>query len=162
MRAPRVIVTGSSGFIGRHLLDVIKERCEIFGVARRSQSRSGAPEHANIHWHQVDIADGARLSMAFREIRRGGPVDTVIHLAAHYDFEEGNEAEYYRTNVDGLRNVLELCREIGVREFIFSSSLAACAFPEPGDGRKYERLRTDRPAGKDLVGWILECSAKWE
>jgi nucleoside-diphosphate-sugar epimerase len=129
---PRVILTGSSGFIGRRLLEALKGRYEIYGLARRSQSRSGAPEHSTIHWAQVDIADEDRLRAAFREIGRAGSVETVIHLAAHYDFEEGNDDEYYRTNVDGLRNVLECSREIGVNNFIFSSSLAACAFPDEG------------------------------
>ncbi len=133
MTRPRLILTGSSGFIGRRLLDALKGRYEIYGLARRSQARSGAPEHATIHWHQVDIADEERLRAAFQEMGRAGEVETVIHLAAHYDFEEGNEAEYYRTNVDGLRNVLECSREIGVKNFLFSSSLAACAFPESGE-----------------------------
>ena len=130
MSPPRVIVTGSSGFIGRRLLDALKGRYEIYGLARRSQTRSGAPEHTTIHWAQVDIADRDRLRTAFEEIGRAGPVETVIHLAAHYDFEGGNEDEYYRTNVDGLRNVLDCCKDMGVRNFVFSSSLAACAFPE--------------------------------
>ena len=38
----------------------------------------------------------------------------------------------FRTNVEGLRNVLELCRELKPRRFFFSSSVAACAFPPPG------------------------------
>ncbi len=132
MTLPRLVITGSSGFIGRHLLDALKGRYEIVGLARRSQSRCGAPEHASIHWRQVDIADGPRLRDIFDEIALGGAVDTVIHLAAHYDFEDGNDAEYYRTNVDGLRNVLDCCRQIGVKNFVFSSSLAACAFPRTG------------------------------
>ena len=125
MTLPRIILTGSSGFIGRRLLEALKGRYEVYGLARRSQARSGAPEHATIHWAQVDIVDEERLRAAFSEIGRAGSVDTVIHLAAHYDFEGGNEDEYYRTNVDGLRNVLECSRDMGVKNFIFSSSLAA-------------------------------------
>ncbi len=133
MTLPRLILTGSSGFIGRHLLDALKERYEIYGLARRSQSRCGAPIHPNIHWHQVDIGDAEPLRAVFDEVWRAGGVTTVIHLAAHYDFEGENEEEYYRTNVEGLRLVLDNCKRIGVRHFIFSSSLAACSFPDRGD-----------------------------
>ena len=45
MSRPRIVVTGASGFVGRHVLDALKEDWRIFGLARRSQARSGAPMH---------------------------------------------------------------------------------------------------------------------
>ena len=132
MALPSLIVTGSSGFIGRHLLDALKERHRIFGLARRSQVRCGAPVHDNIIWHQVDIGERGPLTAAFRSIREAGGADTVIHLAAHYDFTGDDNPEYWRTNVDGLRNVLEECVDLGVKRFVFASSVAACQFPLPG------------------------------
>lgn len=133
MSAPRrLIVTGASGFVGRHILDDWKEDYRIFGLARRSQARSGAPTHANISWHQVDIGDRERLMAVFRDIGAAGGADTCIHLAAHYDFTGEEHPEYWRTNVEGLRNVLDQCVSIGVKRFVFSSSLAACRFPPRG------------------------------
>jgi len=125
-------LTGASGFIGRHLLHALKDDYEIIGLARRSQIRCGAPFHPNIKWYQVDIGEPGHLEKVFTEIQAEGTVDVVIHLAAHYDFTGEDHPEYYRTNVDGLRNVLENCRRLGVGRFIFSSSVAACAFPVPG------------------------------
>jgi nucleoside-diphosphate-sugar epimerase len=132
MSLPRLLLTGASGFIGRHLLQALKDDYEIIGLARRSQIRCGAPFHPNIKWYQVDIGEPGHLETVFTEIQAEGPVDVVIHLAAHYDFTGEDHPEYYRTNVDGLRNVLENCRRLGVERFIFSSSVAACAFPAPG------------------------------
>ena len=120
MALPRILVTGASGFIGRHLLDALKEDFRIVGLARRSQIRCGAPFHENISWHQVDIGDRENLGRVFDEIVAGGPVDFVIHLAAHYDFSGEDHPEYYRTNVDGLRAVLDHCRDLKPRCFIFS------------------------------------------
>lgn len=133
MTLPRLIITGSSGFIGRHLLDAFKEDFKIVGIARRSQLHSGAPVHNNITWYQVDIGDRKALAAAFRYIRESGGADYVIHLAAHYDFTGEKHPEYWRTNVEGMRNVLDECRGLELKRFIFSSSLAACAFPEPGN-----------------------------
>ncbi len=132
MSLPRLVITGSSGFVGRHLIDAIKEHYQIFGLARRTQARSGAPVHPNITWFQADIADRAMLQAAFDRIARSGGADYLIHLAAHYDFTGEEHDEYQRTNVDGLRNVLEAAGGLGIRRFIFSSSLAACQFPPPG------------------------------
>jgi nucleoside-diphosphate-sugar epimerase len=133
---PRLIITGASGFIGRHLLERLKQRFEIVGLARRTQVVSGSPIHPNIFWQQVDIADRDSLGRVFREIRRADQENNagniVIHLAAHYDFTGYNDPEYERTNILGLRNVLEECRGINLRRFIFSSSLAACRFPVNG------------------------------
>ncbi len=128
----RVVVTGASGFIGRHLLESLKESYRVYGIARRSQVRSGAPIHPNITWFQVDIAERESLAAAFRAIRQAGGADVVVHLAAHYDFTGDNDPEYQRTNVDGLRNVLEESVSLAPRLFVFASSVAACAFPPRG------------------------------
>lgn len=50
MSLPRIIVTGASGFVGRHLLEEIKESFHVFGIGRRSQRECGAPVHPNIVW----------------------------------------------------------------------------------------------------------------
>ncbi len=131
-RKPGIIVTGASGFIGRHLLERLKERYRIFAMARRSQARCGAPFHENISWFQVDIGDREMLDRTFLQIKDLGGADMVLHLAAHYDFTGEDHPEYWRTNVEGLRNVLEQCRTLELRRFIFASSVAACRFPPPG------------------------------
>jgi nucleoside-diphosphate-sugar epimerase len=133
MSLPCLVVTGASGFVGRHLLDALKEDYQIIGLARRSQARSGAPVHPNITWHQADIGERAGIEPIFEGIRRDGGADILVHLAAHYDFTGEDHPEYERTNVQGLRNVLELSKDLGLRRFIFSSSTAACRFPAMGE-----------------------------
>ena len=133
MSLPRLVVTGASGFVGRHLLEALKEDYRIVGLARRSQARSGAPVHPNITWHQADIGERAGIEPIFDGIRRNGGADILIHLAAHYDFTGDEHPEYQRTNVQGLRNVLELSKGLGLRRFVFSSSTAACRFPPVGE-----------------------------
>ena len=128
MGLPGLIITGSSGFLGRHLLERLEDDYRIFGIARRSPAQTGAPIHRNISWFQVDIADRDALATAFRRIREQGGADRVIHLAAHYDFTGEDHPEYRRTNVDGMRNVLEECRELHLKRFVFASSVAACDF----------------------------------
>ncbi|MGD2115464.1 MAG: NAD(P)-dependent oxidoreductase, partial [Acidobacteriota bacterium] len=69
----------------------------------------------------------------FRRIAAQGGAEALIHLAAHYDFTGEDDPEYWRTNVRGLRHVLEGSRSLKLRRFIFASSLAACEFPPPGE-----------------------------
>jgi nucleoside-diphosphate-sugar epimerase len=159
MALPTLLVTGASGFIGRHVVAALQRTHRIHALARRSPFEARAPEGGNITWHQVDLGDEAPLDGVFREIAAGGGVDNVLHLAAYYDFAGRDDPEYQRTNVDGLRHVLERCRALKPRRFIFASSLAACDFPAPGtvlnerspvDGRHpYAR---SKKAGEALLG----------
>ena len=129
---PRILVTGASGFIGRHLLETVKDDYQVFALARSSQAGCGAPVDPNITWFQVDLTDRRAVETVFRRVRESGGVDLVIHLAAYYDFVSKDHPEYWRTNVDGLRIVLDECRKMPPRCFIFASSIAACEFPAAG------------------------------
>jgi nucleoside-diphosphate-sugar epimerase len=132
MPQPRVIVTGASGFVGRHVVEHLRDDFRIVGIARRSQRKAGVAEHPNVTWFEADIAERSQVEAVFRAITDGGGADYVIHLAGYYDFTGLDHPEYTRTNVTGLRNLLDLCKELALRRFVFASSLAACRFPPDG------------------------------
>jgi nucleoside-diphosphate-sugar epimerase len=146
---PTLIVTGASGFVGRHLLDEIKGEYRIFAIARRSQRECGAPVHPNIAWMQVDIGDRDSLTRTFREVQAAGGAQLLLHLAAYYDFAGENQPEYVRTNVGGARNVFDLARELKPQRVIFASSVAACGFPRP-EGPVSE---STPPDGHHIYAW---------
>lgn len=158
MTLPAVLVTGASGFIGRHLVAALQRRYRVHALARRTPVEARAPEGANITWHQVDLCDGPTMDAVFQRIADDGGVGSVLHLAAYYDFTGRDDPEYQRTNVDGLRATLERCRALKPRQFVFASSLAACAFPAPGTVLS-ERSAPDGPhpyarskrAGEELL-----------
>jgi nucleoside-diphosphate-sugar epimerase len=144
-----LVLTGASGFVGRHLLDDLKNDHRVFAIARRSQHDCGAPVHPNIAWMRVDIADREGLARTFREIRTAGGARALVHLAAYYDFSGEGHPEYQRTNIDGTRNVLEAARESAISSLVFGSSVAACAFPRP-EGPVDERTPPD---GDHVYAW---------
>jgi len=129
---PALVITGASGFLGRHLVAALRERFRIFGLARRSQHAAGVPAHRNVHWFQVDVADEEPLAAVFRDLQGLQAPRHLLHLAAYYDFTGESNPEYLSTNVVGLRNVLELCKAFRPSRFVFASSVAASAFPPPG------------------------------
>lgn len=138
---PSIIVSGASGVVGRHFIAAARERFRIFALARRSQREVEVPEHANLTWIQVDVADWEALKAVVRKVRALGPVDFVLHLAAYYDFSNTDHPEYLRTNVNGTIHLLEQAKWLSVRRFIFTSSIAACRVPAPGS-----RITEDSPA----------------
>ena len=107
---PSIVITGASGFIGRHFMDFIKEHFTIFAIARRSATEAGIHYHPNIHWIQWDIAGTSRIKEVAETIQSRGGADFILHLAAFYDFDNADNTAYQRTNIDGTKNVIELAK----------------------------------------------------
>ncbi|MGD9547836.1 MAG: NAD-dependent epimerase/dehydratase family protein [Candidatus Krumholzibacteriia bacterium] len=143
---PGIVVTGASGFVGRHFLASAAGRYRLFCLARRSRSEAGVPEDPNLRWTQVDIAKWDTMRQVVNCVKEHGGADYVLHLAGYYDFKFMEHPEYERTNVLGTRNVLKLAKQLGVKRFLFASSLAACRFPPAGGS-----VNEDSPADAEFA-----------
>jgi len=106
----RILITGGSGFLGRHLVRELLNRykdIEIVTISRGETeiARMLAESHnERLEPIMGDIRDVDTLRYALKEI------DTVIHLAAmkHIDFCESYPLEAVTTNVIGTMNLLKL------------------------------------------------------
>jgi len=100
----QAVVTGSAGFIGRHLVDELTAR----GYRVTGIDREPAPtEPGSVHY-PVDLADETACEAAAEAIRRA---DVVFHLAAKPGVREHGPAideMRWRDNVVATRNLLSL------------------------------------------------------
>ncbi len=129
-----VLVTGASGFIGSHLIRYLCPNHRIIAFARRTQKEIGLEAHKNIHWILVDITDEEKFELAFKKSNDEHNIDFIFHLAAYYDFGDQVPSDIYeKTNVQSTRQLLELAKTAQIKRFIFTSSLVASNFPQPGD-----------------------------
>lgn len=105
----KILITGSSGYIGSHLTRMLKGEYEVYGMDKVEPQES---PHAFYH---CDINRPFSLEYEF---------DAVIHLAALVNVGESEikPIQYYITNLNGTMNVLN---KIKTKNFIFASTGAA-------------------------------------
>ncbi|HMQ50982.1 MAG TPA: NAD(P)-dependent oxidoreductase [Anaerolineae bacterium] len=133
MTRPGMIITGAAGFVGRCLLEAFQPDYEIYAIDRRHPRESNAPQGAHIHWFQADISQHETLCPLFNFIKDQSNIDFLLHLAGYYDFSGDDHPEYRRSNIEGMHNVVEMATVFNLKRFIFTSSVAACPFPTPGE-----------------------------
>lgn len=88
--------------------------------------------HENIKWLRLDIGDENMVKATFEQIFRAGGADFILHLAGYYDFTNKSHPEYERTNVKGTSFILKYARDLGIKRFIFTSSLVVTRFGKEG------------------------------
>ena len=123
------LVTGGTGFIGRHLLRELARREGTTYVLVREASRPrlerliaslGAASHMQAMVGDI-TAPGLGLSETDRSQLQGAD---IYHLAAVYDLEASEEANE-RANVGGTRNVVALAEQLSARLHHVSSIAVA-------------------------------------
>ena len=148
----KILVTGTAGFIGFHLakkllergdevvgLDNINDyydvnlkygRLKELGLERAAIENITVPPstinyqqsttYKNHRFYKLDLADRKGMEKLFKEEK----FDAVMHLAAQagvrYSLE--NPHAYIESNVVGFMNILEGCRQSGVKNLSFASS----------------------------------------
>ncbi len=106
----RVLVTGSTSLIGRHVVRRLIERGDtVSTLQRRPGDEPGVVEHLG------DVTDRSTVERAVER------AEAVIHLAAHVA-ATGPWSRFATTNIEGTRNVTEAAASAGVGRFIHVSS----------------------------------------
>lgn len=120
-----ILVTGATGFIGRHLVQGLLAkgfRCRCLIRNPVTLADDELFQNPGIEVHKGDVTAPKTLADV------GDGVDVVYHLAAAGHVaavSEEAERAFFAMNVDGTKNLIEACAEAGVRRFIHFSSTAA-------------------------------------
>lgn len=122
MADTKVVVTGGAGFIGSHIVEYwLGEGAEVHIIDNlRTGFISNVKLFPDAVFHKGSITD---RELVFNVLKNA---DYVHHLAAFVSVPESIEKpeECYDININGLLNILDGCKELGVKKIVFSSSAA--------------------------------------
>jgi len=131
-----VLVSGGAGYIGSHTcVELIKAGYDIVVADNLSNSCEEAVRRVekitgkNIPFENVELCDLAAVEALFAKYPA---IDSIIHFAGLKAVGESvaKPLEYYTNNLVSTLNLLNVMREHGVKNFVFSSSATVYGDPE--------------------------------
>ncbi|TKJ42850.1 hypothetical protein CEE36_06180 [candidate division TA06 bacterium B3_TA06] len=115
----KVLVTGASGFLGSHISEAAHQAgYEVHALIRETSPRRWL-DHPWLVIHTADLYDRDAMACILSRM------DGVIHCA------ETLWGDYYRVNTQATRVIAEESVKVGIKRFVYISSLAAGG---PGKG----------------------------
>ncbi|MCF7907724.1 MAG: NAD(P)-dependent oxidoreductase [Candidatus Omnitrophica bacterium] len=128
-----VLVTGATGFIGRHLVRELlhHKKYDVFCFVRNPK-KAKLLEGLGAQLIYGDITDKKSLAKL-----KGYKIDLAFHCAAYV--ENKNIKKLHQVNVQGTRNVCDICLEHRVSRLVYLSSVAVIS------GNTELPLREDLP-----------------
>ena len=120
----RILITGGAGFIGSRLAQSLAENPANYivivdNLLTGSESKLPHTRHANVKFIRADVNDFQDISSIFHAFS----FDYVFHYAAMVGVKRtlANPVKVLN-DLNGIRNVLNLCKNSGVKRVYFSSS----------------------------------------
>jgi 2-alkyl-3-oxoalkanoate reductase len=107
----KVLVTGGNGFLGRHIVNALRD----MEAAVRVLDRVPVDGRPDVEPFTADLVASNNLEAAFEGI------DVLVHLAASMG---GRTDEMIRNTVEGTRRLLEAMARTATRRIVLASSLS--------------------------------------
>jgi UDP-glucose 4-epimerase len=130
-----ILVTGGTGYIGSHtVVELINKGFQVAIIDNLSNSHMEVIDSIEAitgtrpFFANIDLNNKS----AVQEFLRIHQVSAIIHFAAFKAVGESVDKplEYYRNNLVSLINLLEICRDQKIRNFVFSSSCSVYGQPD--------------------------------
>ena len=112
----KVLVTGATGFIGRHLTQVLYEQGYSVKVLARPSSKTDFLKALNVEIVWGDITDYAVVKKAVEGCQH------IYHLAGKVSRIKTSKQSLYAVNVDGTENVARAASEAKIERLVYGSS----------------------------------------
>jgi UDP-glucose 4-epimerase len=115
-----ILVTGGAGFVASHLAERLAEKHNVIVLdSLLTGDRNKVPKNPNITFLKGDSNDKDELNHIFL----AHPIDYVFHYAAVVGVKRTLDSPLaVLEDIDGFKNLLEICHWSNVKRVLFSSS----------------------------------------
>ena len=129
-----ILVTGGAGFIGSHTVVELQDAGydvvvvdNLCNASEKALSRVEKITGKPVTFYKADILDRETLNKIFDQEK----IDSCIHFAGLKSVGESVQKpwEYYENNIAGTLTLLDVMRQHGVKNIIFSSSATVYGDP---------------------------------
>ena len=127
------IITGGTGFIGTHLTNLILAKHPDAKVWNLDIVTPGTPNPV-VKNYKPAVREGEKLGSTFVEcdVRKPigelpftpSPDDVIFNFAAVHRTPGHEDKEYFETNIRGAENVCAFAEKYGIKNMVFTSSIA--------------------------------------
>ena len=146
-----ILITGAAGFIGYHLSKkILNKNTEVIGIDNinnyydinlKKNRIKELKKNKKFQFYKIDICEYKKLN----DIVKKNKIKYIIHLAAQAGvrYSIKDPRTYFKSNLEGFFNVLEISRHNNIKHLIYASTSSVY-----GDSKKFplsETNRTDKP-----------------
>ena len=146
-----ILITGSAGFIGYHLTEkLLKKNINVIGIdninnyydTKLKKNRiNELKKNKKFKFYKIDLCEYKKLDFVIKKNK----IKFIIHLAAQAGvrYSIKNPKIYFKSNLEGFFNILEVSRHNKIKHLVFASTSSVY-----GDTKKFplnENNRTDHP-----------------
>ena len=147
------LITGGAGFIGCHLAERLVElnhKVIILDNLSTGRKRNLDKIKHKVKFIKCDISKDNNLAKYFNK------VDFIFHLAALADIVPSieNPKSYFNSNVHGTLNVLQACKKIKIKKFIYAASSSCYGIPKIYPTAEISKINPQYPYA--LTKWLGE------
>lgn len=148
-----ILVTGGAGYIGSHTcVELLQNNYEVIVIDNYSNSNPEILEKIkiatskNFKDYDIDLLDERSLEKLFEE----NNIEAVIHFAGYKAVGESvkKPLKYYKNNLKGTLNLLEVMDKFNVKKIVFSSSATVYGNPKSLPIKEDFPLSVTNPYGR--------------
>lgn len=147
-----ILITGSSGFVGAYLCQILKEKFQVYGLDKIEGENTS---------HPFDIGDNGIIKAFDPKLEY-----IIIHCAAaRFDYGISADA-YFEENVRKTRVFLKTLTALNISQFIHVSSVAAIDGEaiEYNDGLDCDNAyrATKYLQQSEVINWCRQSNVPWD